>query len=152
MKREKTKELLNKEERGMELMQNIVLTEFSKNAVWECYKLMKDYLHDDEVESQKCFSKMFEEIDKLKIAIPKEVYRKIEQFMDDKLAPIVFEPKETFRGCYSDDIGFYNDKGQWEIRDDEGMKNLCRTFMLKLMDIEDELDAFAMEELHPLLA
>lgn len=151
MKKEKTNETQNKEESEAGMMQNFVLTDFNKNAIFECYKLMKDYLHDDEVESEKCFSKMSEEVDKLKIAIPQEIYGKIDQFIGDNLAPIVYEPEETFKECYSDDIGFYNDRGQWEIRDDEGMKNLCKAFILKLFDIEDELEEFAMKELHPLL-
>lgn len=131
-------------------MQTIKLNDFSKRAVWKCYKLMKNYLHD-EVESESCFAAMFQEIDKLKIAIPEVIYKRITQFMDDNLAPIVYEPEETFSACYSDEVGFYNTEGRWEIRDEEGMKKLCKEFMLKLMETEDELDEFAMKELYPLL-
>ena len=133
-------------------MQTIKLNDFSKNAVWKCYELMKNYLHDDEVEYESCFVAMFQEIDKIKIAIPEAIYQKITQFMDDSLAPIVYEREKTFSACYSDEVGFYNAEGRWEIRDEEGMKKLCMEFMLKLMEVEDELDEFAMKELYPLLS
>ena len=132
-------------------MQPNNLNEFSKKAIFKCYVLMKDYLHDDEVESESCFGKMFQEIDKMKIAIPESIYKKITQFMDEWLAPIVYERETCFPTFYSDEVGFYNADGKWEIRDEDGMKKICKEFLLKLLETEDELDSFAMEELYPLL-
>lgn len=138
------------EEKG-KTMQDIRLTDFNKSMILRCYELMKDYLHDEDMESEDCFSHMFCEVEKLKIAIPAVVYEKICQFIDDKLAPIIYEREDTFAECYREELGFYNEEGIWEAKDEESVKKMCMAFILKTMEIEQELDAFAMEELQPLL-
>lgn len=138
------------DEKG-ETMQAIRLTDFNKNAILRCYELMKDYLHDNQMEDEECFSRMFAEIEKQKIAIPRVTYKKICEFIDENLAPIVYEREKTYSECYNDDIGFYNDEGEWEVRDEESMKKMCMAFIMKTMEIEQSLDNFVMEELHPLL-
>ena len=141
----------NTDSKRGETMQAVRLTDFNKNAILRCYELMKDYLHDDQMEHEECFSQMFTEIEKQRIAIPGEVYEKICQFIDETLAPIVYEREETYPECYSDDIGFYNEEGIWEVRDEESLKRMCMAFIMRTMEIEQALDKFAMDELHPLL-
>ena len=143
--------ITNTDTKRGETMQAVRLTDFNKNAILRCYELMKDYLHDDAMEDEECFSQMFAEIEKQRIAIPGEVYEKIGQFIDENLAPIVYEREETYSECYSEDIGFYNEEGIWEVRDEESMKRMCMAFIMRTMEIEQELDKFAMDELHPLL-
>lgn len=143
--------ITNTDTKRGETMQAVRLTDFNKNAILRCYELMKDYLHDDAMEDEECFSQMFAEIEKQRIAIPREVYEKIGQFIDENLAPIVYEREETYSECYSEDIGFYNEEGIWEVRDEESMKRMCMAFIMRTMEIEQALDKFAMDELHPLL-
>lgn len=143
--------ITNEEQKEGTEMQAIIMTDFNKNAILHCYKLMKDYLHDDEIEDEECFSQMFAEVEKQKIAIPRDVYQKICQFIDERLAPIVYEREKTFTECYRDDIGFYNSEDVWEVSDEESMKKMCMAFIVRIFEIEQELDNFAMSELHPLL-
>ncbi|WP_414733851.1 hypothetical protein [Acetobacterium carbinolicum] len=143
--------MINKEQKEVAEMQAIIMTDFNKNAILHCYELMKDYLHDDEIEDEECFSQMCAEVEKQKIAIPRGVYQKISQFIDERLAPIIYERKETFSECYRADIGFYNDEGKWEVKNEESMKKMCMAFIVRIFEIEQELDNFAMNDLHPLL-
>ena len=91
------------------------------------------------------------EVEKYKIAIPSELYNKIDAFISKNLAPIVYDCKSTFSACTTDEIGFYNEDGSFVVRDDDGLKKMCCAFLGKLFDIEDALDKFAMEELQPWL-
>ena len=127
------------------------LTDFNKQAIHSCYMLMKDYIHSDDVESEDCFADMCAEVEKYKIAIPEEIYAAIQKCIDECLAPIIYEERDTFARCYTDDIGFFTDDGVWQTRDEEGTKKFCMYFMLTLTEIEQKVDMFAMETLHPVL-
>lgn len=132
-------------------MITMFLSNVNKCAVFKAYDLMKNYLHDDNIEDVECFNKMWREVEKLKILIPTDIYAKISEFMDSYLAPIVYERKKTYANCYTDDIGFYNDDGMWEIKSDEAFRLLVRNFMLKNLEIEEALDNFAVNVLQPYL-
>lgn len=134
-----------------EAMINYSLTDVNKNAIFRCYEIMKDYLHDDDMESEECFNHMWSELEKYKILIPKELYKKISDFNDEVLAPIVYDSRTTYANCYTEEIGFINEEGIWEIRSEEAAKQFCMNFMLKNIEIEEQLDAFAMKELQPFL-
>lgn len=140
-----------KEETEEVKVQKPMLSDFNKNVILHCYEIMKDYLHDEEMENENCFSDMYAEIEKLRIAIPQDVYDKICTFIDENLAPIIYERIETFSECYTEKIGFFNEDGVWQVKTEEGMKEMCMAFLMKTMEIEQHLDEFAMTELHPLL-
>lgn len=131
--------------------QNIKLTDFNKQAIHNCYMLMKDYIHSDEVENEDCFADMCAEVGKYKIAIPEKIYGAIQKCIDEYLAPIVYEYYDTFEKCFADDIGFMGDDGTWHVRDEEGMKKTCMYFVMTIIEIEEKVDRFAMETLYPVL-
>ena len=128
------------------------LTDFSKNAVFNCYSLMKDYLLGDEVESEDAFCKMDAEIDKYKICIPVHIFNSIKDFINERIAPIVYDPDTVFKNCYTDDIGTYDEESEtFVIKDEEGTMKMMMYFMDAIIEIEKDLDNFAMETLFPLL-
>lgn len=133
------------------IMQKNNVTDFNKERIFHCYNVMKNYLQDDDVESEECFNCMYDEIEKCKVAIPTAVFEKISNFIDEKLAPIVYESEKTFAECYTDEIGYYNDENIWQTRDEEATRKMCMAFIVKLAEIEQELDNFAMNELSPVL-
>lgn len=132
-------------------MTEIVLSDITKNAIFKCYEAMKNYLHDDEMESEDCFCKMYSEVEKYRIMMPTSFFDKISDFIDKNLAPIVYEPEKVYADCYTDEIGYFDKKGTWVIKDEEGTKNMIMNFMVKNVEIEQQLDDFAMKELHPYL-
>lgn len=94
---------------------------------------------------------MWMEVDKQKLLIPAELFDKIMGFIDEHLAPIVFDAEKTYADCYNDELGFYNDNGAWVGRDKEASKKIILYFYLKNGEIESELDEFAMKEFQPYL-
>lgn len=128
-----------------------VLSDINKQAIFKIYELMKYYLHDDEMEDEECFSRMWCEVEKQRILIPIELFSKVSEFVDNYIAPIVYEPKTIYASCYTDEIGFVNDDGNWEVKSEEALKQMAMNFMLKNIEIEEALDDFAMRELQPFL-
>lgn len=131
--------------------QKIKLTDFNKQAIHSCYMLMKDYIHSDKVENEDYFADMCAEVGKYKIAIPEKIYEAIQKCIDEYLAPIVYEYHDTFAKCFTDDIGFMGDDGIWHVRDEEGVKKTCMYFIMTIIEIEENVDKFAMETLYPVL-
>lgn len=127
------------------------ISDFNKKLIYDCYKEMKDYLHSDDVESEDRFCEMYNNISKCEIAVPAELFKKIDQFVDDNLAPIVYDRKETFKSCYTEDIGSFNEDGVFCTRDEESTHKLCMNFMLVLFNIEQKVEDFAKTDLSPYL-
>lgn len=127
------------------------LSELNKIAIFKCYTLMKDYLHDEAMEQEECFAQMYTMIEMQRVAIPDGVYEKIIIFIDKVLAPIIYERENTFAECYSEKIGFTNADGNWEVHNEDCAKKMCMAFIMKTMEIEEKLDKFAMDELHQYL-
>lgn len=142
---------MEKDDKMKKEEQEVRLTDFNKQAIHSCYMLMKDYIHSDEVENEDCFAKMCAEVDKYRIAIPQEIYEEINQCIDAFLAPIVYEYHDTFAQCFTDDIGYFDNDGVWNIKDEEAGRKSCMYFLMKLVEIEKSVDNFAMEKLYPRL-
>lgn len=111
-------------------------------------------LHSKNVLTEQRFCEMEFAISKLKIAIPKHISKKIEDFIRDELEPIVYMPELVFPPHLIDDI-WYDDYDIW--CDDEPVtstpsssSNTClledeRKEVLRL--IEKRLDKFGEDEL-----
>jgi len=127
------------------------ISDFNKKIIYDCYNEMKEYLHSDDVESEDRFSKMYNNILKCEIAIPAELFKKIKLFIDSNLAPIIYESDETFKSCYTEDIGSFNKDGVFCPHDEESTHKLCINFMLVLFNIEQKVDDFAKNDLSPYL-
>lgn len=140
-----------KEVEEAEAVEAVRVTEFNKYAIFSCYYKMKEYLHDDEVEFEERFADMCQQIEAYRIAMPEKIYGKIQGCIAELLEPIVYDPMNTFAQCYTDEIGFWKSDGTWQIRDEAGTLKFCTSFLMKLAEIEDKVDAFAKETLNPLL-
>ena len=51
------------------------LSDFNKTAIFKCYVLMKDYLHDEDMEQEECFAQMCTMIEMQRVAIPDTIER-----------------------------------------------------------------------------
>lgn len=129
-------------------MSDIKISDFNKQAIYKMYELMKDYLHD-EYDNEETFNNMWSEVQKLQLIVPDEVYKKVSDFIDNTLAPIVYEQEKVFSNCFTDEIGYYTEEGSWKIRDEEAFKKMALNINIKIIEIEESLDTFAMKELRP---
>ena len=122
----------------------IELSDFSKRNVMACYGLMKDFMHDN-VESEENYANLLLGLEKLRIGIPEEIYAKIIKFVDEELAPLVYESDKVFAVC---------DKVKAEMKKDikeEDIVKIAAPYLDILFNVEEKLDDFGMKELHPYL-
>lgn len=125
-------------------------SDFVKKNISECYSLMKDYLHSEDIQEEEVYCIMRFELEKKRISIPKHIFKKISNFADEYLDPIVYDYDNLFKECYTSDIGHYKDNVFQIDTEDGTMKHISR-FFNKIIEIEKKLDDFAMKELYPIL-
>lgn len=123
----------------------------NKSAIYRIYELMKNYLRDEKKENEEYFLYMWNEIEKNKILLPQKLYQKIVEFIDNYLAPIVYEREETYSSCYTEEIGFWDEEGIWQVENEDARKLMHMNYVLKNIEIEEQLELFAMKELQPYL-
>lgn len=141
------------EKKAMEKDQKSVttMTDFSRQAIMRCYVLMKDFLRRgiENVAAEEEFLNMRQAIEMQKIAIPETIYCQLIEAVGF-LEPIVYEPQTTFACCYSDSLGYFDDEGVWHIRDGKET-HFVANFISALLEIERDLDEYAMKNFYPAL-
>lgn len=117
----------------------------------ECYSFMKKYLHSQYVSNEEEYLELRRRLTRRKIGIPKDVYAKIEEFVDQNFAPIVYNHMETFAACYTEHIGVMDEDGVFHVPGNkiEAYRSLFNGI---INDIEKRLQEFAIKELYPLVA
>lgn len=125
-------------------------SDFVKENIFACYKLMMEYLHSDYIESEDTYCSMRNEIDIRSLAIPKDIYSKIEYIADKLLQPIIYD-KNFFETLHTPDIGYFNNEGIFQIDSDESLIKFMAKFFEIIIRIEKELDEFFMKEFHTIL-
>lgn len=126
------------------------MSDFTKEKVFRCYELIKAFLHDDPEDSVK-FSELCEKIDILKLVLPKDIHEKLTGFVNDYLAPIVFDSENILADCYTPDIGYYKSEDCLVIKDDKALAKLLGLYFSKIHEIETAFDDLAAKELRPYL-
>lgn len=129
---------------------NIELPEITKKALLDSYSIIKNYLRNSDVESEDQFCNMLFEIEKLKIVIPFPIYQKIDTFITEEIAPIVYDRETIFSTCYTNDIGTFDDNGTFCIKSEEGTQKFMLNFMQTIFTIEQTVDKFFINEIQPL--
>ena len=122
-----------------------------RRAILKAYRLMKEYLHGGAVENEECFCNMWYKVQKLKRVIPCGLNDEIDEFIDETLAPIVYDRDTVFADCMTDDIGYYEENGCFRLHDREAVEKFCMNFYKTLSEIDRKLDEFAMKFMRPYL-
>lgn len=113
----------------------------------KCYRLILDYIEDDNVESEDCFCQMVAEVRKQKIAIPSDLYRQIEEFIDTNIAPFVYE----YSGPeYTEDEARY-ENGTLHLLTEEATHKAMAHFLDTLCEMTDKTEEFGLKVLQPYL-
>ena len=123
-----------------EQKEDVYMTEFCKKNIFECYKLMKNFVTNMEIEDEDKYGELLSAIKTYEVAIPENVYRKIENFVNDVLG------KEIDRIYRESDDSIQDIK----LDEVESMKMLGR-FMEKIWEMDQKLEKFGTEELRPML-
>ena len=92
----------------------------------------------------------FKQIGQYKIALPPELNKHIEQFLEKTLHPII-DDNEFFSAITKPEYGTYNEKGHFEINSERSLE-LMMCEMLKIcIELECKVDSFAEQYLAPYL-
>ena len=115
------------------------ITDFSKNAILNCYRAILDYLHDDEVESEECIAVLFDELEVNKICIPANIFAMIDEYVDEYISPIVYDPDNTFAlSNHEEELLEIEQSSPNRTYSTEEI--ICFNFVMTLHEIEKDLD------------
>lgn len=131
---------------------SIQYSEQCKHNTQKCYILLKDYLNSEDVEDESYYIKVRFEIDKLKIAIPDNIFSQIIEFIDKEIKPIIYNPEEVFASLYTEKYGVMGNDGTFHIKDESALYQILGKHIEIIIDIEKKLDEFALTVLSPVLS
>lgn len=122
------------------ITKNYNICDFSKKCLFEIHTNIKNTIYNfvDCEDSEKILADLRFEIDCRKIALPTDLYKKIDTFITDELEPIVYDSETVFAEAYSIDT-----------KEDSSKMFAC--FFTVLFEKEKKWDAFAEKELKPYL-
>ena len=126
-------------------------TDFVKRNVGKAYELLIDFIRSEDVENEDAYCKMRMELKKLKVAIPKDIYDKIEDIADEYLDPIIYDNQNFFAELYTEEIGYFDEKETFHMRDEAATFKFLELFLIKIRDVEKKIEKFGMEEIYPIL-
>lgn len=126
-------------------------SDFTKGCILKCHKLMSNYLDglvtdsDSIREVETRYWKMRFEVESMKVAVPVYIYKRIEDFMDTEIEPLINWNGNIFvqftkDGHLAIKVADKYDKGEEAFA-------FCST----VMGIKNKLEDFAMRELYPVM-
>lgn len=134
-----------------ETSKKIQCSELGKENLQKCYELLKDHIASMEVESEQRLADLSLEIDKLKFAIPTEIYEKIRGFIEQEFFPMVYEYECIFEALHNEEYGEYNENHVFCVKGEEQMQKIIMEYFEILFSVDEKLEKFALEELAPIL-
>lgn len=129
------------------------LSDFTKSRIMLCYELIVEYLNDDDKEYEECFTKMANKVRSQKIAMPEEIYNKIENFIDQNIAPFIYEDtdaKFTSRLIEGEEFKIEED-GSLHLLTEKATKEVIRSYLELVLEMHSKTEEFGIQELQPLL-
>lgn len=133
------------------MMNQVAVNDFIKKQLFEVYSLIKNYIGNADVEEEEKFVELQSELERYSISIPEEVYDILIDFVDTKLAPMVYDNASVFSECYTSDIGCHEDDGTFTTNSDEGTLKMIGAFYDVIMRTEQDFDKIADEHIRPIL-
>lgn len=127
------------------------VSETTRKAILDCYAAMKDYLHSDEVRTDKRYFEMEHAISKLKIAIPQPLMDKIEAFIQEELEPIICLPDIVFSAHHIKGVVYDEDSMTFYPTTEQSAHELDINYRRALFDIDSRLEEFGETVLRPYL-
>ena len=126
------------------------VSDFAKGLILENNIKIKDFIRNFKggQGDKEDFGNLCLAIDCNKLGIPTEIQKKIDDFIEKALAPMVYEHDTVFSEARY--IGTMID-GVQHIDSEEDAKKMCVAFIRVLLEIEKQWDDFVEEELKPYL-
>ncbi len=125
------------------------LTDFNKQCIYECYSLLRDCVAE-KIANKGHVATAFRKVEQYRITLPSDLYERIYNFMRENISPIIENP-DFFSAIYSPEYGNYNDDGDFVVNSEESLNKQFLTLVSISIDLENKIDAFAMEYMRPYL-
>lgn len=125
-------------------------SDITKQNIQKCFSIIKNYLESWEVEDESRYAEMTVAIDRLKVAIPKDIFDKIMDFIKCEIAPLVYEHDTIFSSMYKEEYGHYDENHVFVIKDGK-LNKVLEEYLKIVMDVEKRFDEFSTKELSPIL-
>lgn len=123
---------------------------FVKTNVLNAYHLMMDYIQSEDIENEDTYITMRQQLNRLKVGIPHELYTKIETFANTELDPIIYEHDTFFAEMYSENFGFFDEENCFHVKEDAKFDFFDKYLKITL-SVQNKLEDFGKNELYPVL-
>lgn len=126
-------------------------SDFVKENILKAYKMLIDYIASDDVEDEEEYCNLRDELSKLQIAIPEEIFEKIEKCVDDFLDPIIYDYENFFAELYTEDFGYFDEDHVFHMKSEAAIRAQAELYHERIWDIQCQIKEFGMKELYPIL-
>ena len=134
-----------------EVMMSGNYSEFVKNNIKEAYKFLREVCYKNVFLREEPYIDMAMGLDALRICIPKEIFEKIEKFIEEKIEPMVYDTENFLADTYDDTMGYFDVDHEFHFVDEDARTRQFVLRMKKIFGVQEELEEFAMREFYPIL-
>lgn len=125
-------------------------SDFTKKNILKCFDKMLKCVERQNIQNEDVYSKMRITLKKRQVALPKDVYKKMNDFADENLKPIIFD-RDYWKVLDKEEWGFYDENGVYHLKNTEARVEHCKMFEKMIFDIQNKVTEFGMKELYPIL-
>ena len=126
-------------------------SDFSKKSTQKCYQIIKKYLQSWDLENESRLVKMVGKIDKLRVSIPPDIYKKIQKFITEEIDALTYDYENIFSAMYNEEYGFFDEDHVFHIKGEKEFNQMLGEYLKVVHNVETRLDEFAMKELSPVI-
>lgn len=125
--------------------------EVVRNSCKQVHEIIKNYFHNKEVTNENDFSEVYSAIELKRMSIPKEIFEEIDSFIQNNIAPLVYDYDNVFASMHSPENGYFDDEKGFCIETEEQTKRFFTEYFAIIFEVEKKWDDFAMETLYPII-
>lgn len=125
-------------------------SDFTKKNIMKCFEGMLKYVERQNIKNEIVYLKMRTTLQKRQVALPKDIYKKMNDFADQNLKPIIYD-RDYWKVLDKEEWGFYDENGEFHLKNAEARVEHCKMFEKKICDIKNKVTEFGMKELYPIL-
>lgn len=122
------------------------LSDFVKTRVWDSLLAIERFIMNIHLDEEKYYQ-LLGTLDENALGMPVEIANKIEGFVEERIAPLIFDEDTAFALCRESHVGYENDDGVFVVENETAF--LAAIFSV-IAGVEQDFRKLA-GELHPLL-
>lgn len=125
-------------------------SDFTKKNIMKCFNRMLKCVERRNLGNEEVYLKMCIAIQKRQVALPKDIYKKMNDFVEQNLKPIVYD-RDYWKVLDKEEWGSYDENGEFQLKNKEAGAEQCKMYEKMVYTIQDKVTEFGMKELYPVL-